>query len=87
MVAAPVTKAEVAAALANVPTLEARPTFKKINLMETAIVDAVDCITSNQSEDHGYRGMVVSAQRVACQGGGAGGRRQMPAVCHRFGAK
>ena len=65
MVAAPVTKAEVATALANVPTLAPRPTFKNINAMEAAILDAVDCIASNQTEDHGYRGMVESAQRYA----------------------
>ena len=41
MVAAPVTKAEVATALANVPTLAPRPTFKNINAMEAAILDAV----------------------------------------------
>ena len=33
--------------------------------MEAAILDALDGIASNQSEDHGYRGMVESAQRYA----------------------
>ena len=65
MVVAPVTKTDATAALEDVPTLAPRPTFKNINAMEEAIIDAMEAIPSNQSEDWGYRGMVEDAARYA----------------------
>ena len=65
MVVAPVTKTDATAALEGVPTLAPRPTFKNINAMEDAIIDAMEAIPSNQSEDWGYRGMVEDAARYA----------------------
>ena len=65
MVVAPVTKTDATAALGNVPNLEPRPNFKNINAMEEALIDALEAIPSNQSEDYGYRGMIESAARYA----------------------
>ena len=47
MVVAPVTKADAATALENVPTLAPRPTFKNIGAMEEAMIDALEYIPSN----------------------------------------
>ena len=65
MVAALVNKIDAAMALANVPSVTPRSTFRDICAMEEAIIDVLECIPLNQSEDHGYRGMVEIAARYA----------------------
>ena len=65
MVIAPVTKTEATTAFTNVPTLSLHPKFKNICATEEALINALKCLPSNQSEDHRYQGMIENAARYA----------------------
>ena len=65
MVPPPVDFMEISARLQCLPTLAPRPTATNINACEEQLVDILSTIPSAQSEDHGFRGLVESAEMYA----------------------
>ena len=65
MVPPPVDFMEISARLQSLPTLAPRPTATNINAFEEQLVDILSTIPSAQSEDHGFRGLVESAEMYA----------------------
>ena len=61
----PVDHMELAARLQGLPSMAPRPSASNINAFEDAVVEILSTIPSARSEDHGYRGMIESADIYA----------------------
>ena len=65
MVPPPVDFMEISARLVNLPTMHPRPSASNIRAFVEALIDVLCTYPSQQSEEHGYRGMVEQAEIYA----------------------